>query len=126
MGTGGETKRQPIVAPGGADLADLAFTAGRSCESRHAVVVSARHPKGAELMPDEERSRTVGWLDRKRVLVATGGCGRKLDLYSVEAATREARLLVRGVDEASVRRAERYPPPLLSPEVLGARRSSFA
>ena len=109
-------------APGGADLA---FTAGRSCESRYAVVVSARHPKGAELMPDEEWSRAVGWLDRKRVLVATGGCGRKLDLYSVETATLEARLLVRGVDAASVRRAEQYPPPPFSPAILGAR-SSFA
>ena len=111
-----------VDAPGGPDLA---FTAGRSCESRYAIVVSARHPKGAELMPDEERSRAVGWLDRKRVLVATGGCGQKLDLYSVEAATLEARLLVRGVDAASVRRAEEFPPPPLSPEVLGAR-SSFA
>ena len=111
-----------VDAPGGADLA---FTAGRSCDSRYAVVVSARHPKGAELMPDEGPSRAVGWLDRKHVLVATGGCGQKLDLYAVETATREARLLVRGVDAAAVRRAEEYPPPPLSPAVLGAR-SSFA
>ncbi len=111
-----------VDAPGGPDLA---FTAGRSCESRYAVVVSARQPKGAELMPDEGRSRAVGWLDRKHVLVATGGCGQKLDLYSVESSTLEARLLVRGVAAASVRRAEQLPPPPLSPEVLGAR-SSFA
>jgi hypothetical protein len=111
-----------VDAPGGPDLA---FTAGRSCESRYAVVVSARHPKGAELMPDEVRSRAVGWLDRKHVLVATGGCGQKLDLYSVESTTLEARALVRGVAAASVRRAEQLPPPPLSPEVLGAR-SSFA
>ena len=111
-----------VDAPGGPDLA---FTAGRSCESRYAVVVSARHPKGAELMPDEERSRAVGWLDRKHVLVATGGCGQKLALYSVDAASLDTRLLVSGVDNASVRRAEQFPPPPLSPEVLGAR-SSFA
>ena len=111
-----------VDAPGGPDLA---FTAGRSCESRYAVVVSARHPKGAELMPDEGRSRAVGWLDRKHVLVATGGCGAKLDLYSVETSSLEAQLLVRGVDAASARRAEQFPPPPLSPEVLGAR-SSFA
>jgi hypothetical protein len=111
-----------VDAPGGSDLA---FTAGRSCETRSAVVVSTRHRKGAELIPDEKRSRAVGWLDRKHVLVATGGCGRKLDLYSVEAATLEARLLVRGVDAASVRRPEQLPPPPLAPEVLGAR-SSFA
>ncbi|MEP7335600.1 MAG: hypothetical protein ABI717_07450 [Actinomycetota bacterium] len=112
-----------VAAPGGPDLA---FTAGRSCESRHAVVVTARHSKGAELIPDERRSRAVGWLDPRHVLVAAGGCGSKLDLYSVAAASLEARLLVRGVDAASVRRAEQLPPPLLSPEVLGAARSSFA
>ncbi len=111
-----------VDAPGGPDLA---FTAGRSCESRYAVVISAKHPKGAELMPDEQRSRAVGWLDRKHVLVATGGCGDKLDLYSVDAASLEARLLVRGVDVASARRTEQLPPPPLSPAVLGAR-SSFA
>ena len=76
-------------------------------------------------MPEEQRSRAVGWLDRKHVLVATGGCERKLDLYSVTAASLEARLLVRGVDAASVRRAEQFPPPPLAPAVLGAR-SSFA
>ena len=104
---------------------DLAFTAGRSCESRYAVVVTARHPKGAELMPEARGSRALGWLDDRHVLVATGGCGHKLDLYSVAAASLEARLLVRGVGTASVRRAEQYPPPPLSPEVLGVR-SSFA
>ena len=111
-----------VDAPGSGNLA---FTAGRSCESRYAVVISSRHPKGAELMPAEHRSRAVGWLDRKHVLVATGGCGDKLDLYSVDAASLAARLLVRGVDVASVRRAEQFPPPPLSPAVLGAR-SSFA
>jgi hypothetical protein len=88
-------------------------------------VISAKHPKGVELMPDEQRSRAVGWLDRKHVLVATGGCGDKLDLYSVESTSLEARLLVRGVDAASSRRTEPLPPPPLSPSVLGAR-SSFA
>jgi hypothetical protein len=111
-----------VDAPGGPDLA---FTAGRSCESRYSVVISAKHPKGVELMPDEQRSRAVGWLDRKQVLVATGGCGDKLDLYSVESTSLEARLLVRGVDAASARRTEPLPPPPLSPSVLGAR-SSFA
>ena len=111
-----------VDAPGGADLA---FTAGRSCESRYAVVISARHPKGTELIPDERRSRAVGWLDRKHVLVGTGGCGDKFDLYSVDASSLDARLLVRGVDAASARRKEPYPPPPLSPAVLGAK-SSFA
>jgi hypothetical protein len=111
-----------VDAPGSGDLA---FTAGRSCESRYAIVVTAKHPKGAELMPDAKRSRAVGWLDRKHVLVAAGGCGDKLDLYSVDAASLDARLLVQGVDVAATRRAEQFPPPPLAPAVLGAK-SSFA
>ena len=64
-------------------------------------------------------------LDKRHVLVAKGGCGEKLDLYSVATQTLKPRLLVRGVDAASVRRREPYPPPPLIPGVLGAR-SSFA
>jgi len=71
--------------------------------------------KRAELRPDERRSRAVGWLDRKHVLVVTGGCGQQLDLYSVDAASLEAQLLVRGVDAVSVRRAEQLPPPRCRP-----------
>jgi hypothetical protein len=105
--------------------ADIAFTVGRSCESRRAVVVTARHRSGADLLPKQRRSRALGWVDDRDVLVASGGCGEKLDLYSVSAASLQARLLVRGVDAASVRRAEPLPPPPLPAEVLGAR-SSFA
>jgi hypothetical protein len=104
--------------------ADLALTAGRSCESRRAVLVTNRRRGGADLLPDHRRSRALGWLDDRHVLVASGGCGDKLDLYSVRTASLQARLLVRGVDAASVRRPEPLPPPPLPP-VLGAR-SSFA
>jgi hypothetical protein len=131
----GGANNAPVVWRGGpeervTDLfagrgADIAFTAGRSCESRRAVVVAARHRRGADLLPDQHRSRALGWLDDRHVLVATGGCGEKLDLYSVSAASLQARLLVRAVDAASVRRAEPLPPPPLPPEILGAR-SSFA
>ena len=112
-----------VDAPGGPDLA---FTAGRSCESRYAV---------GRLGASSERCRT----DAGRGAVPRGGlarpeararrdrrlCVEKLALYSVDAASLETRLLVSGVDNASVRRAEQFPPPPLSPEVLGAR-SSFA
>jgi hypothetical protein len=104
--------------------ADLALTVGRSCESRRAVLVTNRRRGGADLLPDQRRSRALGWLDDRHVLVASGGCGEKLDLYSVRTATLAARLLVRGVDAASIRRAEPLPPPPLPP-VLGAK-GSFA
>jgi hypothetical protein len=97
--------------------ADLAFTVDRSCESRRAVVVTRRHPRGAGALSDGP-SRVVGWLDAEHVLVAAGGCGRKLDLYSVSKDSLDARPLVRGVDAASVRRAEPSPPPPLPGAVL--------
>jgi hypothetical protein len=105
--------------------AELALTAGSSCESRHAVVVTAHHRRGAEAPPDDRPSRAVGWLDAEHLLVAAGGCGRKLDLYSVSKESLTARALVRGVDTASVRRAEPSPPPPLPREVL-REASSFA
>jgi hypothetical protein len=97
---------------------ELAFTVGRSCETRRVVVVTARHARGVEPLPDEGPSRVVGWLDAERVLVAVGGCGRKLDLYAVAKDSLQARLLARGVDAASVRRAEPSPPPPLPAAVL--------
>jgi hypothetical protein len=103
---------------------NFAFTVGRDCRSSRAIVVTAHRPKGDELLPDAP-ARALGWLDKGHVLVATGGCGENLDLYAVATQTLKSRLLVRGADAASVRRPELYPPPPLSPEVLGAR-SSFA
>lgn len=104
---------------------ELAFTVGRSCKSGRAVVVTARHPGGAEALPDAGPSRVVGWLDARHVLVAAGGCGRKLDLYSVAKDSLKANLLARGVEAASIRRAEPSPPPPLPAEVL-RRGSGFA
>jgi hypothetical protein len=103
--------------------ADLALTVGRSCESSRAVLVTNRRRGGSDLLPDHRRSRALGWLDDRHVLVASGSCGEKLDLYSVRTASLEARLLVRGVDAASVRRPEPLPPPPLPP-VLGAKGSA--
>lgn len=120
---GGPEERVTDLFPGTGR--DLAFTVGRSCKSRRAVVVTPRRRGGADLLPDHRRSRALGWLDDRHVLVASGGCGEKVDLYSVSAASLKVRLLVRAVDAASVRRAEPFPPPPLPPQVLGAR-SSFA
>jgi hypothetical protein len=103
---------------------NFALTVGRDCRSSRAMVVTAHRPQGDELLPDAP-ARALGWLDKGHVLVATGGCGDTLALHSVATQTLKSRLLVRGVDAASVRRPEPYPPPPLSPGVLGAR-SSFA
>ncbi len=103
---------------------NFAFTVGRDCRTSRAMVVTAHRPRGDELLPDAP-ARALGWLDKGHVLVAKGGCGEKLDVYSVATQTLKSRLLVRGVDAASVRRPEQYPPPPLAPGVLGAR-SSFA
>jgi hypothetical protein len=98
------------------DNSGLALTVGRSCESRRAVAVTDDE-KGADLLPGKSPTRALGWLDDGHVLVARGGCGEKLDLFSVPVRSRDARLLVRGVDTASVRRTERFPPPPLPAEV---------
>jgi hypothetical protein len=129
VGWSGEPgERVSDLVPGlRADLpsAELAFTVGRSCESWRAVVVTARHRRGADALPDDRPTRALGWLDAGHVLVAAGGCGQKLDLFSLSKESLEARPLVRGVDAASVRRAEPSPPPPLPSAVLGGR-SSFA
>jgi hypothetical protein len=119
---GGPAERVTDLFPGRGG--NFAFTVGRDCRSSHALVVTAHRPRGDELLPDVP-ARALGWLDKGHVLVAKGGCGDRLDLYSVATQTLNSRLLVRGVDAAAVRRPEPYPPPPLSPEVLGAR-SSFA
>ena len=101
----------------------LALTVDRSsCASRHTVLVTT---KRAGAVPLAGRpSRAVGWLDDHHLLVAAGGCGEPIDLYSVEHATLAARVLVRDVDAASVRRAEPLPPPPLP--IRGEGRGSFA
>jgi hypothetical protein len=120
-GRPGEHVTDLFAGPG----ADVAFTVGRSCDSRHAVAVTARRGGAIELLRRRRPSRALGWLDDRHVLVAAGGCGRKLDLYSVASASGKARLLVRDVDAASVRRPERFPPPPFPEQVLHGR-SSFA
>jgi hypothetical protein len=102
---------------------EVAFIVGRSCATRRALVVTLTHPNGKELLPDADTSRAVGWIDDAHLLVADGGCGERLGLYSVSTRTLEARLLLRGVAAAAVRRAEPLPAPPLP--AVGAR-SGFA
>ena len=87
----------------------IAFTVGRSCAFNRAVV-TATHAEGVDALPGR-RSRAIGWLDDVHLLVAAGGCGRPVDLYSIDSVTLHKRLLVRSVGAAAVRRAEPLPPP---------------
>ena len=60
-----------------------AVTEGEACEDHRALVVSGGASRIA--MPDETRpTQALGWLDRTTLLVAAGGCGEPVDLYSVD------------------------------------------
>jgi hypothetical protein len=118
---GAPEERVTDLAPGlrsDRAVADVAFTVGRSCETRRAVVLTARHAKGADIHLDDRPTSVVGWLDANRLLVAVGGCGETSDLYTVSKDSLAPRLLVRGVTTAAVRRPELSPPPPLPREVL--------
>lgn len=108
---GGPHERVTAIHPGLGS--EVAVTVGRSCETQRAVVVTLTHAKGKEALPDADRSRALGWIDDAHVLVASGGCGAPLDLYSVAVRNLEARLLAKGVTAAAVRKAEPLPPPPL-------------
>jgi len=95
--------------------------AGSSCASTHAVIVTTKRA-GATPLADRP-SRAIGWLDDKHLLVEAGGCGEPLELYSVQHETLAARLLVKNVEAASVRRPEPLPPP---PLPIRGERGSFA
>lgn len=117
--TGGRGEHVSDLLPG---WGGLALTVGRSCKARRAVV-NATTRGGVEALPGRP-SRAIGWLDDVHLLVAAGGCGRPLDLYSVDSETLRTRLLVRSAVAAAVRRAEALPPP--PPPRTSRARSSVA
>jgi hypothetical protein len=60
-----------------------AVTEGEACEEHKALVLSGRESRTA--MPDETRpTEALGWLDRTTLLVAAGGCGEPVDLFTVD------------------------------------------
>jgi hypothetical protein len=118
---GGPYERVTEIHAGGAG--DLAFTAGRSCESERAIIDTVANPEGRDALPGHGRSRALGWIDDSHVLVESGKCGEPVDLYSVSALTGKSRPIARSVAAASVLRAEPFPPPPLP--AAGAR-SGFA
>ncbi len=90
----------------------LAWTAGKSCDNSVAVAQDAAGNKLT--VPGGSRpTRAVGWLDAKRVLVATGGCSGPMDLSAVDVASGTAVPLVFGIVAAGVRTPAPTPPPSL-------------
>ena len=60
-----------------------AVTGGGSCEEHQALVLDRGETRTA--IPDETRpTEALGWLDRTTLLVAAGGCGEPVDLFTVD------------------------------------------
>jgi hypothetical protein len=60
-----------------------AVTEGETCEEHEALVVSGGSATTA--IPGESRpTEALGWLDRTTLLVAAGGCGDSIDLFTVD------------------------------------------
>lgn len=76
-----ETAANLVLPPSGTLMA---LDQGSRCADRTAMVVLS--PTVARpAVPNEARpTSVVGWLDRDTLLVAAGGCGRPLDLYTVD------------------------------------------
>ncbi len=78
----------------------IALTVGTACGDSRAMLFHRGDPP--EPLADEP-SRIVGWLDRRTVLVATGGCTGQSNLASVDITQQAAIPLVTGVDIAAAR-----------------------
>jgi hypothetical protein len=67
-------------------------------------MVTIHRNQARELLPDEDRpTRTLGWLDNERVLVAAGPCRGPLDLSVVDAPSGEVAPVASGVEAGAVR-----------------------
>ena len=95
-----------------------AVTEGAECEDHRALIVS----KGSSTvaLPGEARpTEALGWLDRTTLLVAAGGCGEPIDLYSVDGLGQaDPVALVLDVDLAAAR-TRVVDPPRIVPEPEG-------
>jgi hypothetical protein len=87
-----------------------AVTEGAACEQHEALVLS--RGEGRTALPDETRpTEALGWLDRTTLLVAAGGCGEPVDLFTVDGLGARAPVeLVLGVQIAAPRTQVIHPP----------------
>jgi hypothetical protein len=90
----------------------LAWTAGSSCDHSVATLQDAGGNK-LTVSNGAGATHALGWLDDRRVLVATGGCSGPYDLKAVDVTSGSAVPLVFGVDAAGVRTLAPTPPPPL-------------
>jgi hypothetical protein len=90
----------------------LAWTAGSSCDHSVATLQDAGGKK-LTVPNGVGAAHALGWLDDRRVLVATGGCSGPYDLKAVDVTSGSAVPLVFGVDTAGVRTPAPTPPPPL-------------
>ena len=100
----------------GLETGTVAWTAGTSCEGR---VAMAQSPAGTvTAIPDAGGpTRVVGWLGATQLLVATGGCGGRIDLSVVDVSIGSIAPLVSGVDAGAVRTPVPTPPARLPASV---------
>ena len=87
-----------------------AVTEGKACEEHKALVLSGGETRTA--IPDETRpTEALGWLDRTTLLVAAGGCGEPLDLFTVDGTGQDTPVaLVLEVEIAAPRTQVTNPP----------------
>ena len=87
-----------------------AVTEGEACEQHKALVLAGGETRTA--MPEETRpTEALGWLDRTTLLVAAGGCGEPLDLFTVDGSGQDApAALVLDVEIAAPRTQVTNPP----------------
>jgi hypothetical protein len=87
-----------------------AVTEGGECSEHKALVLNNGTMTVA--LPDETRpTEALGWLDRRTVLVAAGGCGDPIDLYAVDGRGEDgAALLALEVEVAAPRTRVANPP----------------
>jgi hypothetical protein len=97
----------------------VAIDTGSGCGDRRAELSGLDGGPGRPLLPSAARpTSAVGWLDRRRVLVAEGSCDGPFDLWAVDVSGREPVSLARGIDRAALRRPS--PRPLPAPPDLAA------
>ena len=87
-----------------------AVTEGGECSEHQALVLHDGSTVVA--LPDESRpTEALGWLDRRTVLVAAGGCGDPIDLYAIDGRGQDAPALLALEVEIAAPRTRVVDPP---------------
>ena len=88
----------------------FAVTEGAECGEHRALVLDDGSTIVA--LPDESRpTEALGWLDRRTVLVAAGGCGEPIDLYAIDGRGQDDPVLLALEVEVAAPRTQVIDPP---------------